>query len=360
MARQVRRLSRSGIYHVILRGVNQQRIFEQPEDYEAMARMMENVRTKNTRKEVVEEPNYFLYAYCMMDNHVHMLIQPNGLEPGEVMKRIMMSYAIYFNNKYERVGHLFQDRYKSKVVEDEGYFFTVMRYIMRNPVKAGICKHPSEYMHSSWQELMTVGERMEHPQKTDKEGLSPFVLLCYPELDTNKEIEDEVQRYNKAKKEWDMTKEGKEPKMKSMNLLRISPKWMKEVMIAQEGEGGVYGLFEKVKLMVQGSDTELCQQIRVHLDWQTAEEKDNAIVETLMEMTGVQNMSEFQQLDKETMRTALAIVRESGVGDGVLSRLTGVSRGIIQRAKVYPKSAVAGLVSDMTGKNNVDINVENE
>lgn len=78
------------------------------------------------------------------------MLLKTGDEPLElVMKRIGTRYAVWYNSKYDRVGHLFQDRYRSEAVHDEAYFFTVLRYILNNPVKAGICGKSAEYPWSS-------------------------------------------------------------------------------------------------------------------------------------------------------------------------------------------------------------------
>ncbi|SDD78590.1 hypothetical protein SPACI_042220 [Sporomusa acidovorans DSM 3132] len=79
-----------------------------------------------------------LYAYCLMDNHVHLVIKEGGSGIAKLMKRIGTSYVKYFNQKYQRVGHLFQDRYKSENIENNTYFLTVIRYVHQNPEKAGI------------------------------------------------------------------------------------------------------------------------------------------------------------------------------------------------------------------------------
>lgn len=87
-----------------------------------------------------------------MDNHVHILIR-EGKEPlSKVMKRIGVSYVYWYNWKYERNGHLFQDRYKSEPVEDDKYLLTVIRYIHQNPLKAGIVDSIDQYQWSSHHE----------------------------------------------------------------------------------------------------------------------------------------------------------------------------------------------------------------
>ena len=86
-----------------------------------------------------------LYNYCLMDNHVHLLIK-TGSEPlSHLMKRIGVRYAAFYKWKYHRTGHLFQDRFRSEPVEDDSYLLAVYRYIALNPVKAGLCEKPGKY-----------------------------------------------------------------------------------------------------------------------------------------------------------------------------------------------------------------------
>jgi hypothetical protein len=89
-----------------------------------------------------------------MSNHVHILLKEGQEDIGRIMKRIVSSYVYWYNWKYERSGHLFQDRYKSEPVEQDGYLWTVLRYIHQNPVKAGLCKAPAEYPFSSYHEYI--------------------------------------------------------------------------------------------------------------------------------------------------------------------------------------------------------------
>ena len=128
MPRQARKHSESGIYHLILRGINKQVIFEDDEDRERFIWCLRYYK---------ELSQYKVYGYCLMNNHIHLLIK-EGKEPiGRSMKRIGVSYVSWFNRKYERCGHLFQDRFKSEAVESDEYFLTVLRYIHQNPMKMG-------------------------------------------------------------------------------------------------------------------------------------------------------------------------------------------------------------------------------
>lgn len=93
-------------------------------------------------------------VYCLMRNHVHILtVAPDGLDV--FMKKLSSSYVYYFNHKYDRIGHLFQDRFKSEAVESDDYLLTAARYILQNPQKAGICR-VQDYPWSSWNEIVSL------------------------------------------------------------------------------------------------------------------------------------------------------------------------------------------------------------
>ncbi|MEN3005199.1 transposase [Dehalobacterium formicoaceticum] len=108
-------------------------------------------------KKISRKNGYKIYGYCLMENHIHLLIKEEKEALEIIMRRIGASYVYWYNLKYNRYGHLFQDRYKSEVVEDESYFLTVLRYIHQNPVKAGIVADAANYNWSSYNEY--VGKR---------------------------------------------------------------------------------------------------------------------------------------------------------------------------------------------------------
>lgn len=90
-----------------------------------------------------------VYGWCLMGNHVHLLLKEGREDISTTMKRIGVSYVGYYNWKYKTTGHLFQDRFKSEVVESDEYLLIVLRYIHQNPVKAGLVKKPDEWKWSS-------------------------------------------------------------------------------------------------------------------------------------------------------------------------------------------------------------------
>jgi REP element-mobilizing transposase RayT len=100
--------------------------------------------------ETKEKMEFDIYAYCLMNNHVHLLIKEYNDNLSDIMHSINMNYARFFNSKYDRVGHLFQGRYKSEIIDTLSYLLTVTRYIHNNPVKAKIVKRPHQYKWSSY------------------------------------------------------------------------------------------------------------------------------------------------------------------------------------------------------------------
>ncbi len=143
MPRKAREKSSTGIYHVMLRGINGQIIFEDNEDYEKMIQVI---------KEYKEVCGYEINAFCLMSNHVHLLIKEGKEVLGIIFRRIGSKFVYWYNLKYRRSGHLFQDRFKSEEVEDDKYFLSVLRYIHQNPIKAGIVDNIRSYPWSSYKE----------------------------------------------------------------------------------------------------------------------------------------------------------------------------------------------------------------
>lgn len=157
MARKERKKSQTGIYHVMLRGINHQNIFHDQNDFDSMVRAIRDVQFKRDEEGHVEHrDNCTFYAYCILHNHLHLLVKEGDLSISELMKRLQDRYVIIYNRKYDRVGHLFQDRFASEPVDDEDYLRQLIRYIHRNPVKALEVSRPEDYRYSSWREYLGI------------------------------------------------------------------------------------------------------------------------------------------------------------------------------------------------------------
>ena len=246
MPRRPRQKSESGIYHIMLRGINQQAIFEDDEDYDKL------LETLKKYKAVSE---YKIYAYCLMSNHFHLLLKVEKENLEQIIKRIAGSYVYWYNIKYRRSGHLFQDRFKSEAVETDRYLLAILRYIHQNPLKAGLCQNITGHKYSSYQDFL----------KDD----SALIDIDY-----------------------------------------------------------VYSIIRKEEFEKFNSET----SNDVFLD---NEEKhyinDSDALKIIESVSGCRNISEFQLLDKSQRNIYIAELKTNGLSIRQISRLTGVSFGIVRR-----------------------------
>lgn len=152
MPRKARNKSTTGIYHVMMRGINHQVIFEDDEDNQYFISCLERMGFINgdDGSPLVQGCTY--YAYCLMSNHFHLLIREREEKIDQTLKRIADAYVYYYNRKYQRSGHLFKERFRSEPVDNMNYFTTLLCYIYQNPVKAGIVDNVADYAYSSWRE----------------------------------------------------------------------------------------------------------------------------------------------------------------------------------------------------------------
>ncbi len=135
------RIEIAGYYHIINIGVEQRVIFKEAEDYEYFEELM---------CFYAKSFGITLHNYCLINNHYHLLIEIKQESLSRFMQQLNMNYAIYFNKKYKRSGHLWQGRFKSWYVTDEAYLYTLMCYIEQNPLKANVVKELKEYPYSSY------------------------------------------------------------------------------------------------------------------------------------------------------------------------------------------------------------------
>lgn len=142
MPRTARITTENGYYHVITRGNRKQPVFSEAVDYERYL----NLLIKYKKRYV-----FRLYAFCLMPNHVHILIgvnRPSCLN--KIMQGLNLSYALYFNSKYGKVGHLWQDRFKSRLIENDLYLLECAKYIENNPLRSSLVPRIEQYRWNSY------------------------------------------------------------------------------------------------------------------------------------------------------------------------------------------------------------------
>lgn len=142
MPRASRKLSSSGLYHIMVRGINRMAIFNDDADCINYLHILD----------FCADDNFIILAYCLMGNHLHLLAKTQNSADAlqHTMKAIGVRYVSYYNRRYQRSGPLFQGRFKSQAITTKGYFLRVLRYIHRNPVAAGLVQHMEQYQWSSY------------------------------------------------------------------------------------------------------------------------------------------------------------------------------------------------------------------
>ena len=183
MPRIARDYSEIKVYHITIRGIDKQYIFFEDKDKEKFIEIIKNTK---------EKYNYELYAYCLMDNHVHLVIYDREEKISRIMQSIEISYVFYFNKKYERIGHLFQNRFFSKKVENREYLKMLCRYIHQNPLNAGMAK-TEEYKWSSYQSYIRSNKLVDTElllsvfSKNIQEAKKEFIKFHNIEIKNNEE-----------------------------------------------------------------------------------------------------------------------------------------------------------------------------
>ncbi|WP_078429801.1 REP-associated tyrosine transposase [Alkalihalobacterium alkalinitrilicum] len=141
MARKPRVWFPGAVFHITSRGNRRASIFYEPDD-----RLMYLSILEETRKFFP----FHLHAYCLMTNHIHLLLETIDNPTKDIIKKLHSLYAIYFNKRYKTSGHLFQGRYHAELIRDDPHFLEVSRYIHLNPVAAKMVTRPDSYRWSSY------------------------------------------------------------------------------------------------------------------------------------------------------------------------------------------------------------------
>lgn len=248
MPRKAREKSKSGIYHIMLRGNNRQTIFEDDEDRKIFLSHLEKC---------LNETGAIIYAWCLMNNHIHLMIQLVEQDISLIMRKLGAKYVYWYNRKYDRVGNLFQDRFKSEQIEDEKYFLTVLRYIHQNPVKAGLCSNISDYRYSSYPEYIKPQRR----QLTDTSLALGMMKIA------------DLEKYHQERYD--------DKCLDIRNIKRIN---------------------------------------------------DNDAKEIILMLSGCNLVTQLKSMERETRNEIVCQLKEQGLTIRQIERLTGINRGIIQRA----------------------------
>lgn len=190
MGRKARKISSTGIYHIMLRGNNREQVFLSGRDTNVFLAILEQQKIKHNMK---------MYGFCLMPNHVHLAVkEPEAGLISKFMHGLETAFTKWYNIEHEKCGHVFQGRFKSEPVETIEYLANLIRYIHNNPVKAHMCNHPGQFSASSYLLYFT-----DDPGIIDRDDVfeiiskEDFAAFHNKELDAEQlkfmEMEDEFQ-----------------------------------------------------------------------------------------------------------------------------------------------------------------------
>ena len=177
MSKKPRLIKECGTYHLTFRGNNKRRLFRWQREYKHFIELLRKYKLKQ---------EFLLHHYVLMMNHIHLcLTSTRKTNISKLMQGLQLSYFRYHNKRTSYVGHLFQGRFFSKIVDDERYLITSSLYIERNPVIAGLVKHPEDYPWSSYRHY-ALGETDSlvdsNPLYSDLAGTDEERQKCYREI----------------------------------------------------------------------------------------------------------------------------------------------------------------------------------
>lgn len=310
MPRQARLDAPGTLHHIIIRGIERRRIVDDKND-------RDNFIERFGR--VASETRTFVYAWTLMTNHAHFLVRsgPEGI--AKLMGRFLTCYAISYNRRHKRYGHLFQNRYKSIVCDENTYFAELVRYIHLNPLRAGVVKNFSEldrYRYSGHRVIMGKGKN----EWQDRD----YVLNWFG----NKEGEAKKAYREFIKKG---ISEGRRPDLVGGGLIRSIGGWSEVLSMRRRGEKKltderILGSGDFVRNILEEAD----EQVKSYFTSEEKKEKIKNIIECICKKGGI-NVKELQSggrrkvISEVRFQVACNLVEEHGISYSEVARNVGVT-----------------------------------
>jgi REP element-mobilizing transposase RayT len=214
MPRQARLDVPGALHHIMVRGIDKSNIFRDDED---KSRFLERLG------QTVSEGKCTIYAWVLMDNHVHILFKSGKDGISAVMRKLLTWYAQYFNRKHRRTGHLFENRYKSILCDEDNYLLALIRYIHLNPIRAKIVTTIEQLNRYSWSGHRTLIGKAKHPWMDVNHALSEFGT-------SRRKAVNEYQRFMQ-----EGLSQGRLPELTGGGLIRSKGGWSQVLSARRSG-----------------------------------------------------------------------------------------------------------------------------
>jgi putative transposase len=316
MPRRARLDAPGTLHHVIIRGIEKRRIVDDDEDrdmfVERLGQLSQGIRTP-------------VYAWALMTNHAHILLRsgPQGLV--SFMRKLLTGYAVYYNRHHRRYGHLFQNRYKSIVVEEDAYFKELVRYIHLNPLRAGIVESLSKLGRYRWSgHSALVGSKEHNWQDTTT------VLKWFGEKP--KHARQVYQRYIE-----DGIGLGRQPHLVGGGLIRSAGGWsevkaLRRIGTPEKGDERILGGGSFVAQVLNEADvTQKYRLANLDRGKLSAEMVESYCAESGVSVPALSGGSRRHPVSKVRQELACRLTEELGLSFAETARLLGVSTSAIAK-----------------------------
>ena len=298
------------LHHVILRGIEKRKIVDDDND-------RQNFVTRMAKK--AKDTGTSIYAWALMNNHAHILLRSSDIGLPTFMRRFLSGYAVSYNRKHKRYGHLFQNRYKSIICEEDPYFMELVRYIHLNPLRAGIVESMAKLDHYKWCGHCVVMNR----RKNDWQDRG-YVLQWFG----RKEGEAKKSYRAFVKKGIAL---GKRPDLTGGGLIRSMGGWsvvkaMRKSGVKEESDDRILGSGEFVSEVIKHAEEKVKYQLpAMELQKSIKEEIENHCKNEKVPVAMLESGSRRPPLPKLRRAIALKLINEYGLSLAETARRLDIS-----------------------------------
>ena len=316
MPRQARLDVPGALHHIMVRGINKSKIFDDDED---KARFLERLG------QIVIDGKCSVYAWVLMDNHVHILFKSGNYGISAVMRKLLTWYAQYYNRRHKRTGHLFENRYKSILCDEDNYLLALVRYIHLNPLRANIVKTIEELDHYPFCSHRTTIGKSKYPW-TDAD----YVLLQFGS--TRQKGLAEYRNFMREGVEL-----GHQPELVGGGLLRSLGGWSQVIARRRSGENGegderILGGGDFVHTILKETEDRELRQLKLKRSGKTIQK----IIDEECKKSGISPLEVMNGVRRRAVSRLRAVIAtrgrtELGLSSAEMARHLGVATSSISR-----------------------------
>ena len=319
MPRQARLDVPGALHHIMVRGINKSAIFKDGED---RSRFLERLGQN------VLETQSCVYAWALMETHIHLLIRSGGPGISTLMRKLLTWYAQYYNRRHRRTGHLFENRYKSILCDEETYLLALVRYIHLNPVRAKVVKTMNELDGYPWSGHRMIIAKDENPWMDRAHVLGQFA-------GTKRKAIREYRRFIQ-----EGLGDGRNPMLTGGGLIRSQGGWSQVLALRRKGERElsderILGSEDFIDRVLQEANERQLRQMKL-------QRRGRRIEDIIKEECRKRKVSE-EELRKGSRRSRVSEARaaiayrskeELGISSAEIARYLGVNTSSINRILV--------------------------